>query len=84
MAAKPMARMPAALAAAMPVGVSSITVVCRGATPRLRAACRNRSGAGLGCSTSSAVKMRPAKRGSSPVWPSVKSTFARLPLEATQ
>ena len=44
---KPNTRMPASLAAAMPAGLSSITVQFSGATPMSRATCRKRSGAGL-------------------------------------
>ena len=48
------------------------------------AACRNRSGAGLPLATSVALKIRPSKRCSSPVCPSVRCILAWLPLEATQ
>ena len=66
-AANPNARMPAATAARMPVGVSSITAQADGATPSVRAANRNTSGAGFGFATSTTLNILPSKRARSPV-----------------
>jgi hypothetical protein len=75
--------MPAALAASTPAGLPSITAQRVGSTPSVRAACRNRSGAGLPRVTSCALKMRPAKRSKRPVVVSASRSRSCEPLEAT-
>jgi hypothetical protein len=86
--------MPAASPASTPAGESSTTAHDAGSQPMLAAAWRKRSGAGLPCSTSVALKIRPSpvradevgcvKRSSRPVRPSVKRIFSCDALEATQ
>jgi hypothetical protein len=49
-----------------------------------RAACRNTSGSGLGCSTSTTLNNLPSNRGSKPVDPKVSRIFSGSPLDATQ
>ena len=71
-------------AASTPAGESSTTAQSAGSQPIDAAACRNRSGAGLPCSTSVALKIRPSKRSHSPVCPSVKRIFSIEALDATQ
>ena len=56
-------RLRAAFAASMPGRLSSTTRHWPGAAPRRRAACRNRSGAGLPCGTSTALNTASANSG---------------------
>src|SRR6185295_7057138 len=63
---KPMAVIPAAVAAATPGGESSTTMQFVGEMPMRLAACRNRSGAGLPLGTSLAENTRGSKNRISP------------------
>ncbi len=76
--------MPAASAAWTPAGASSTTTQSRGSNPMVAAACRNRSGAGLPCATSLALKIcASVKRPSSPLTRSANRIRSCVPLDAT-
>ena len=66
------------------VALSSTTAQRAGSAPSVAAAWRNRSGAGLPFATSAALKIRPSKRPSRPVRPSVYRRRSWVLLEATQ
>ena len=75
---------PLALAAAMPAGLSSITMQFSGATPMSRATCRKRSGAGLPRFTIEALKICGSNRSRRPVTSSDSLMRSSWLDEATQ
>src|SRR5687768_697883 len=77
------ASMPAAWAARIPGRLSSMTAQADGGTPRLAAACRNRSGAGFPFWTSVALKILPSNREYRPVRPRTRRRWSWSLLDAT-
>nr|WP_236637989.1 hypothetical protein [Mangrovicoccus ximenensis] len=76
--------MPAALAAARPAGLSSITTQAAGSAPMREAAKKKRSGAGLPRATMVALKTLGSKSGSNPVRVSERRMRSGWLDEATQ